>query len=204
MQQDSSIRLKHCRKCGEDKPPEAFHRNKSKGDGLSSYCASCYRGYAKDRREANPDYFRDWAAAHPGYNAEKCKRWQQQNPDYAVNRVRPSREEERERKQRWRKTNPEKKKAIDAKRRALKSGTPGEYTADEVWAMYEDQGGLCAYCETVLFGSYHVDHITPLVRGGRNDWTNLAIVCPRCNHSKGTKSAEEFCQRLYQGMSVGK
>ena len=58
--------------------------------------------------------------------------------------------------------------------------------------MHSDQDGLCDYCERQLNGSYDVDHIVPLSRGGRNDWTNLAVVCEWCNNSKNAKTAEEF------------
>lgn len=60
--------------------------------------------------------------------------------------------------------------------------------------MFEDQGGLCAYCAKPLGGDWHVDHMTPLVRGGTNGWENLAITCVDCNLSKHAKTAEEFMQ----------
>jgi 5-methylcytosine-specific restriction endonuclease McrA len=76
--------------------------------------------------------------------------------------------------------------------RVAKWGAQGSYTSAEIAQMYEDQGGLCAYCETPLFGAFHADHMVPLSRGGRNDWTNLAVACAECNLRKSTKTAEEF------------
>jgi len=32
-----------------------------------------------------------------------------------------------------------------------------------------------------------VDHVTPLVRGGRNDIKNLQLLCSSCNHKKRDK-----------------
>lgn len=58
--------------------------------------------------------------------------------------------------------------------------------------MYEDQCGVCAYCERELGGAYVVEHMIPLSRGGRDDWTNLAISCASCNSRKKTKTVEEF------------
>jgi 5-methylcytosine-specific restriction endonuclease McrA len=58
--------------------------------------------------------------------------------------------------------------------------------------MLRDQGAVCAYCTMSLNGGYHVDHMIPLSRGGRNDWTNLAISCRACNLSKGSITVEEF------------
>lgn len=80
--------------------------------------------------------------------------------------------------------------------RARRAKSEGKHTLDEVWQMAEDQGHLCAYCETPLFGTFDVDHMIPLDCGGSNDWTNLAIACKWCNQSKHTKTAEEFMRYL--------
>ena len=58
--------------------------------------------------------------------------------------------------------------------------------------MLEAQGHSCYYCDVPLFGVYHVDHMTPISRGGSNWPENLCIACPTCNISKGAKTAEEF------------
>jgi 5-methylcytosine-specific restriction endonuclease McrA len=42
-------------------------------------------------------------------------------------------------------------------------------------------GDPCAYCGAPM---EHVDHITPLARGGTNDWFNLTAACQPCNSSK--------------------
>jgi len=41
---------------------------------------------------------------------------------------------------------------------------------------------------------FHVDHKTPLTRGGNNSPENLCCACPSCNFRKGTKTAEEFIE----------
>lgn len=35
------MRLKHCPNCGEDKPTSGFNRNRTKPDGLSTWCREC-------------------------------------------------------------------------------------------------------------------------------------------------------------------
>ncbi len=80
-------------------------------------------------------------------------------------------------------------------RRARKKLADGSHTSEEVRQMVRDQRGVCAYCESSFSGSYHVDHMIPLSRGGCNDWTNLAITCGDCNRSKGSMTVEEFCHR---------
>ena len=54
------------------------------------------------------------------------------------------------------------------------------------------QDAKCAYCKTHLSGPYHIDHKTPVSRGGTNDISNLHITCPRCNMQKHNMTHEEF------------
>ncbi len=92
----------------------------------------------------------------------------------------------------YKQSNPDSVRASENRRRSRKRAAEGSYTANDVTAMYESQDGLCAYCEAPLDGKYHVDHMTPLCRGGTNGWENLALVCPFCNQSKYTRTVEEF------------
>jgi 5-methylcytosine-specific restriction endonuclease McrA len=47
----------------------------------------------------------------------------------------------------------------------------------------------CAYCGAP---ARHVDHATPLVRGGSGGVENLVMACQGCNLSKGTRTVLEF------------
>ena len=69
-----------------------------------------------------------------------------------------------------------------------------ELGLEGVWEMYDSQDGLCAYCETPLFGNFHLDHMIPVTRGGESSWQNLAIACPSCNIRKSARTAEEFME----------
>ena len=47
--------------------------------------------------------------------------------------------------------------------------------------------GCCEYCgwpDWLTPGSFAVEHIQPVVRGGTDDRTNLAYACPGCNNAK--------------------
>lgn len=55
-----------------------------------------------------------------------------------------------------------------------------------------EQDARCAYCRELLSGAYHIDHKTPVSRGGTNDIGNLHLTCPRCNMRKGAMTHEEF------------
>lgn len=82
--------------------------------------------------------------------------------------------------------------ASEQRRRAAKYKSDSWFTEADIRQMYADQGGLCAYCETGLNGTYHTDHMIPLSRGGSNDALNIALTCALCNLSKGIETVEEY------------
>ncbi len=64
----------------------------------------------------------------------------------------------------------------------------GKYTAADVRVLFVMQGGVCANvrCRKLLgVVGYHVDHVKAISRGGLNVFTNLQLLCPRCNLRKG-------------------
>jgi len=62
----------------------------------------------------------------------------------------------------------------------------------EIGRLLCEQDARCAYCKQLLSGQYHIDHKTPVSRGGKNDLENLHLTCPRCNLLKGAMTHEEF------------
>lgn len=54
-------------------------------------------------------------------------------------------------------------------------------------------GSICFYCRTELGEDYHIDHKTPVVKGGASrDLDNLALACKQCNQEKHNKDLEEY------------
>ena len=52
----------------------------------------------------------------------------------------------------------------------------------------------CAYCENPLkFQDSHIDHITPVSKGGLGTLSNTVLVCSKCNLSKRAKTLRRFC-----------
>ncbi len=50
--------------------------------------------------------------------------------------------------------------------------------------------GRCEYCQSpdaLSVGSFHIDHIIPLVHKGATRFENLAYCCPSCNNTKWSK-----------------
>jgi len=92
--------------------------------------------------------------------------------------------------------NREKKRVRCAARRALKIGvTIGNHA--EIAHIYDRAHNApkirCYLCGKIIPpGKRHVDHITPLSKGGQHRAANLAIACASCNCSKGSKRPNEI------------
>ncbi|MGG3707357.1 HNH endonuclease [Heyndrickxia coagulans] len=83
----------------------------------------------------------------------------------------------------------------DIKKRALKAGVPMEVTVSELRLLYAAHDGKCIYCgitEDEAGCRHHIDHVTPLSRGGTNHISNLVLACASCNAAKKDKPLVSF------------
>lgn len=55
-----NLSLKRCGQCGEYFPHSYYNKNKTKYDGLDSFCRSCRSEYNRKYREANQSYYRKY------------------------------------------------------------------------------------------------------------------------------------------------
>lgn len=60
-------------------------------------------------------------------------------------------------------------------------------TASLRFSVLHRDGFRCQYCQG-MEGPLHVDHITPIAKGGGNGIDNLITSCQRCNLGKGVQS----------------
>jgi len=61
------------------------------------------------------------------------------------------------------------------------------------WWQQKIAKGICYYCHTKVAGSeLTMDHIVPLVRGGRSSKDNLVAACKSCNTKKKTMLPMEW------------
>lgn len=152
------------------------------GEG-EKVCKACLGAFP-----ANADYFPPYKKASDGlnYRCRACARAQRRR-EYVENVERYQQSNKR-----YRRENALALRRYRAMRRADRHTDEHGCSADDIWQMAESQDWLCAYCETPLFGEYHVDHMLPLSRGGSNRWDNLALTCPECNLRKHIMTAEEY------------
>lgn len=59
--------------------------------------------------------------------------------------------------------------------------------------VLEESGGRCALCgATKSERPLDVDHIKPKSKGGTNDYSNLQVLCSKCNRAKGNRNSTDF------------
>lgn len=167
--------LKFCSSCKENKPYESFRQDAWAKDGTSWQCSMCYRGYYY----ANLEHMLELNTLYRETNREKLKEystWYEQNKrDSSRNRGYFLLSEEES----------------EARQFPTKA------------KLLERDGNTCYYCAVVLdFNSFHksnfihnqahLEHLTPLSRGGEHTFSNTVLSCARCNLRKGKKTEEEY------------
>ena len=177
---------KTCTTCNEVKPAslEFFHKQKGGKDGFRIVCKLCsnvkQREYNNVNREKISKDCKIYYKANKDYIATYIKKWR------AVNREKVSSYNKN-----WSNKNPVKVSANKRNYRARKAKAEGSHTVEDVSNIISKQKNLCFWCNTEL-EEIHIDHLIPLIKGGKNDANNLVASCPSCNCSKGSKLPEEF------------
>jgi 5-methylcytosine-specific restriction endonuclease McrA len=68
----------------------------------------------------------------------------------------------------------------------------GKHTKEDIDEIRAAQGDKCSYCRIALHGKGHVDHISPVSRGGSDGKENLQLTCHSCNMMKGSSTSDEL------------
>lgn len=165
-------------------------------DGVREYM----KNYQRDRKARDPDFVEMMRAAGRKSDARperkaarnERKKWRLANDNDFYEKVRSVSNESNKK---WKKANPDAVLSSQRTRRARLRGAEGTHTAEEVEAIHKKQKYKCAECGVSTKKKKHVDHIMPLALGGSNWASNLQILCPFCNDSKGAKHPIEFAQR---------
>lgn len=129
-----------------------------------------WNGANKDRKAA---YQQLWKAANVDKNVEYRRKYNAANREKLAAARRA-----------YKVANPDKVAEYGHKRRATKNKSGGILTATDIRAIY------AAYPTCLACGSedgLSLDHVIPIVRGGRNSIENMQVLCCRCNSSKGSK-----------------
>lgn len=197
--------MKICPCCKIEKEDSEFYKNRRRKDGLTVYCKTCTAEKSKEYHATHKDEckarLQKWRAANREYVRERDKKYRLSRPEQERAKERRYRETHpekiREKNKKYREANPEYFKAKHQERRAvLKARDDGTVTKEKLDTLYDTQHGLCAYCKCNLkISGVCIDHTIPISRGGLHTITNIKLVCPTCNLSKGTKLEDEWTDR---------
>lgn len=148
-----------------------------------------YRKQYPDRvRETNK---RTWQR-HGHVYKENAREYRAQNREMFLEKARQryaeSPDKAKEQARRWRQEHPEKRRVYGHLRRARKMAVGGSYTESEWQALCTWFGNQCLSCGEIE--NLTVDHVVPLIKGGRNSIDNLQPLCFSCNCKKQAKTID--------------
>lgn len=202
------IITKKCSKCREVKNVTEFYTRLSrKGETVfRGECKKCRAEKGKEWIRRNPEarkkIAKRWELKNPDkrrfYKRTSAKRCSEKNKPQkqkyrtenaekiAVARKKYNQEHREENKKafrEWSKNNQDKLRANRAKRRAIEMNAPGGgFTAEQDKELKKEYFGMCAYCGSKT--KIELDHVVPLISGGRHDADNIVPACKSCNSRK--------------------
>lgn len=177
--------IKRCVRCGESKPTEEFSVYRANADGRHSYCKACFADYQRERRKRPEVRAQDLVSSAA---------WKKANPERA--RAGWNNPEKRAKDKAFMRTpeGRERRRIVEQNRRARKQSSGGSFTYDEWQEVLADFNHRCGYCLTDE-GPLEMDHIDPVVLGGRHSRENIAPACATCNRIKNRFSLLRFAPR---------
>lgn len=95
----------------------------------------------------------------------------------------------------WRKNNPEKLRALGSKRQARRRGAEiGDRHVDSIIKELRSKDSFtCYYCQNkFIISKMHIDHIIPIVKGGRHSSDNICSSCSTCNCRKNKNNVGDI------------
>ena len=188
--------LKRCFRCRQSKARSAFRKDRTKRDGLRSYCEQCDIVYRNSVREQTNQDRRQYYWANRELCLERARRWKDANRE-AVNEW--SREYRRQnidvvadRYRQWAQSDLGKstRRAISHKRRAIqKRLVHRPFPRNWHWQQLQIQKKRCHYCDRRFTEGLPptIDHVIPIARGGDDAPENCVLACKPCNSSKKDK-----------------
>lgn len=211
---EQSVKL--CNACGKTLPLGAYSKNRRMKDGLQTQCKSCMRALQDKWRLLNHEKVRAIAKKsylkNQDYNKNRARKRYWDNPGYVAQWAKNNKESLKAARQRyyaknkskmlqkskdWDQKNPDKYKERMRRgasaRKARLIGVGGILSKGITSKLLKLQNGKCAYCRMILV-EHHLDHIMPIALGGQNVDSNIQLLCPPCNRSKGAKHPIDYMQ----------
>lgn len=193
--------MKRCPQCSRDLPSTAYHVGQSGCKECKRTARTARRSldvaghrarerdYRASRRESERAYQREWKrrdrATDPAKQLEYAREYRERNRERRIGYTKA-----------WRIRRPEAYRLWCLNHYAARKGARIRLSATDIAAMLIKQGERCFYCRAAIAGGWHLDHKTPIARGGTHERANVCVACPQCNTRKYTMTAEEFIARM--------
>lgn len=189
--------MKNCTKCGQDKPLDDFHNDKSKKDGKRPNCKLCHNtqimdayrvdpsvrlARAKDYYEKHHDEIRAKANASPA-TLEATRKRRRENPDKVREAARRWADKNKDKVREWHK--------VQMSRRRAQSGC---HSVPEWRALLKQCNHKCVGCGCQP-DMLERDHIIPVSQGGSDNISNIQPLCGTCNKRKGVQTINFLHER---------
>lgn len=180
-----SIRYTKSSKCAECIAVRGARRQAEHGERLRAEIRQDY----KENPGKYSAYNKRYRTVHKSSLSVAKSAYYEQNKELIAEYQRKYRDENREilsaRLVEYRNAEREKVRAWNRNRKARARNAEGHHSAEDVIEILMSQNEKCNSCGIDLADGYHVDHIMPLILGGTNWPSNLQVLCPTCNTSKG-------------------
>jgi 5-methylcytosine-specific restriction endonuclease McrA len=158
-----------------------------------AYNKEYLKKYEAMRKSIDPEYRKEYFKQYKIKNKEAIKiKTKLQNKRYKATH----RDEIRNSVRKYRRKT--KRYIVWNNNRRYRMTNAGILTKKDVQQVYENNikkhGTLTCYLclSPIVFGNDHLEHKTPLCRGGTHHIDNLEVACASCNCKKNTKTLEEF------------
>lgn len=80
------------------------------------------------------------------------------------------------------------------RRSKLEKNATGQYTEEDIKHLRNNLNDCCRFCGAQLNKAGHIEHLTPLARGGSHNKNNITLSCYKCNLEKTSKTLDEYLE----------
>tara|TARA_B110000977_G_scaffold166924_1_gene215126 strand:- start:103 stop:723 length:621 start_codon:yes stop_codon:yes gene_type:complete len=181
-----------CKSCNNKRVTEHYQNNKEK---IKKQQKEYYQRNKEKLKEKTKEYYQNNKEQILELNKERNKEYYQNNKEKAKEHYQNNKEQIREQQKEYHKNNPHKGREYARKRRALRQANIHKpYTEDQVLKLY---GTDCHICKKPINLSanrsagapgwqrgLHIDHVTPLSKGGPDTIENVKPAHGLCNMQK--------------------
>lgn len=179
--------MKHCPKCNQEKPFEAFYASSTHKSGYASWCKECEsernRLKSKKYRDSRLAKSKQWRDENKDKQEIATKTWRENNPDRTAAMYRD-----------WAERNRDKVNAKWMKREASKKNRTPAWLTESDWLQIQCRYQVAAMYNREGLERWDVDHTIPLYGkkvSGLHVPNNLRVIKSDENKRKANKYVVE-------------